>query len=46
MLTLHEYGIGRSARNGIVLIAGRGKKEKSHFAISKDFVIGQLSSKS
>ena len=45
MLTLNEYGIGRSARNRIVLISGREKKEKSHFANSKDFVIGQLSSK-
>lgn len=45
ILTLHEYGIGRPARNGLVLISGRGKKEKSHFANSKDFIIGQLSSK-
>lgn len=45
MLTLNEYGIDGSARNGIALISGRGKKEKSHFTDSKDFVIGQLSSK-
>lgn len=45
MLTLNEYGTGRSARNGVVLISGRGKKEKRHFANSKDIFIGQLSSK-
>lgn len=32
-----------SARSGIFLIADRGEEEKSHFANSKDFVIGQLS---
>jgi len=29
----------------MVLISGRGKREKSHYASSKDFVIRQLSSK-